>query len=203
MVSMRKPLSTIVSLFGAAAGIGLVAGVGSVAVTENGQAIAASAGHAFATRGRAVSKKGLDLIKQFEGLRLSAYPDPGTGSDPWTIGVGATIYPDGRKVKKGDTITEAQAMEYLAHDVARFSDGVSSLLGSAPTTQGQFDAMTSLAFNVGLTNLKESTLLRLHKEGDYAGTTNQFSRWRFAAGKELPGLVKRRTAEAALYGGQA
>lgn len=149
--------------------------------------------------GMVVSKKGLDLIKRSEGCKLTAYPDPASGGDPWTIGYGAT----GAGIKKGVVWTQAQADSRLADDVSRFADGVSSLIGSAPTTQGQYDAMVSLAFNVGLTNLKESTLLRLHKEGDYAGAANQFARWRFAAGKELPGLVKRRAAEAALYGGQA
>jgi GH24 family phage-related lysozyme (muramidase) len=146
-----------------------------------------------------VSKKGLDLIKQFEGCKLAAYPDPGTGGAPWTIGYGHT----GAEVKKGLVWTQAQADSALADDVSRFADGVSALLGSAPTSQGQYDAMVSLAFNVGLGNLKESTLLRLHKEGDYAGAADQFARWRFAAGKELPGLVKRRAAEAALYRGRA
>jgi len=149
--------------------------------------------------GRSISKKGLDLIKQSEGCKLTAYPDPGTGGAPWTIGYGHT----GPEVKKGLVWTQAQADSALADDVSRFADGVSALLGSAPTTQGQFDAMVSLAYNIGLGNFRESTLLRLHKEGDYAGAANQFARWRFAAGKELPGLVKRRAAEAALYWGQA
>jgi lysozyme len=67
---------------------------------------------------------GLSLIRQAEGLRLRAYPDPGTGGEPWTIGRGTTIYPDGRKVRPGDRCTEQQADEYKAHDVRRFERAV-------------------------------------------------------------------------------
>jgi len=151
----------------------------------------------YPARGRVVSKKGLDLIKQSEGCKLTAYPDPATGGDPWTIGYGAT----GTGIRKGVVWTQVQADQRFAADVQRFADGVSSLLGAAPTTQGQFDAMVSLAFNVGLGNFRESTLLRLHKEGDYAGAANQFARWNKAAGKVMAGLTRRREAEAALYRG--
>ena len=145
--------------------------------------------------GLVVSKKGLDLIKSFEGLRLDAYPDPGSGGDPWTIGYGAT----GSGIKKGVRWTEAQANDRLTDDVSRFADGVASLIGDAPTTQGQFDAMTSLSFNVGLANFGSSTLLKKHKAGDHNGAAAEFLRWNKAAGKVLAGLTRRREAEAALY----
>lgn len=146
---------------------------------------------------RTVGKAGLDLIKSFEGLELKAYPDPATGGDPWTIGYGHT----GPEVKPGLVWTQAQANNAIADDVTRFSSGVSDLIGAAPTTAGQFDAMVSLAYNVGLGSLKESTLLRLHKEGDYAGAAAQFIRWNKAAGKVMAGLTRRREAEGKLYRG--
>lgn len=148
-----------------------------------------------ATVSRTVGKAGLDLIKSFEGLELKAYPDPATGGDPWTIGYGHT----GPEVKPGLIWTQAQANNAIADDVTRFADGVSKLVGAAPTTGGQFDAMVSLAYNIGLGNFKESTLLRLHKEGDYAGAAGQFIRWNKAAGKVMAGLTRRREAEAKLY----
>lgn len=147
---------------------------------------------------RKTSAAGIALIKQFEGLRLKAYPDPGSGGEPWTIGIGTTVYPDGRKVRPGDTITEAQAEDFLRHDLARFEAAVSKLVGEN-ATQGQFDALVSFAYNVGPEALRTSTLLRLHNAGDYAGAAGQFARWSKAAGKTLPGLVRRRAAEAALY----
>lgn len=143
-----------------------------------------------------VSKKGLDLIKAFEGCRLRAYPDPATGGDPWTIGFGTT----GPSIKKGLVWTQAQANNALADDVCKFSDGVLKLLDGAPVTQGQLDALTSFSYNVGLGNLKTSTLLKRHKAGDYAGAKAQFGKWVNANGKRMNGLVKRRAAEAALYG---
>lgn len=146
-----------------------------------------------------VSPNGLALIKRFEGLSLRAYPDPGTGGKPWTIGIGATVYPDGRVVKAGDTITAEQAEEYLRHDLARFEAAVTKLTGGV-ATQGQFDALTSLAYNIGSEALRTSTLLRKHNEGDHAGAQKEFPRWNKAGGRVMAGLVKRRAAEAALYG---
>ena len=148
-----------------------------------------------ATR-RTISAKGLSLIKVFEGLRLKAYPDPGTRSEPWTIGYGHT-----GSVKPGDVVTEAQAESLLIKDVARFEDAVSKLCPI--TTQGQFDALVSFAFNCGEIALKESTLRRLHNEGDYAGARDQFKRWSRAGGKVLAGLTRRRAAEAALYASES
>lgn len=144
----------------------------------------------------ALSEKGRDLIKSFEGLRLKAYPDPATGGDPWTIGYGAT----GPDIKSGLVWTQAQADARFKADSDKFAASVAALIGAAPTTQGQFDALVSLAYNIGTGNLKTSTLLRLHKEGDYAGAKGQFCRWDKANGKVMAGLTRRRAAEAALYG---
>lgn len=135
------------------------------------------------------------LIKQFEGCRLTAYPDPGSGGDPWTIGHGAT----GPGIHKGVTWTQAQADARLAEDVAKFAKGVDAAIGSAPTTEGQRAALICFAYNVGLQALRESTLLKLHKAGDHIGAAAQFGRWNKAAGKVMAGLSRRREAEAAVY----
>jgi GH24 family phage-related lysozyme (muramidase) len=139
------------------------------------------------------------LVKQFEGCELSAYPDPGSGGDPWTIGYGAT----GPGIAKGVTWTQAQCDQRLADDLERFAVGVNSALNGAPTTQNEFDAMVSLAFNIGLENFRRSTLLRMHQDGDKAGAAEQFARWNKASGKVLNGLTRRRAAEAALYRDEA
>jgi lysozyme len=140
-----------------------------------------------------ISDNGISLIKRFEGLVLTAYPDPGTGDDPWTIGYGHT----GPDVHPGLTITQESAEGLLRGDLMRFEAGIAN--AATPCSQGQFDALVSFAFNLGLKNLLGSTLLRLHRAGDYAGAAAQFSRWTRAAGRVMPGLVKRRAAEAELY----
>lgn len=156
-------------------------------------ALADALGLSGESSGRVTSADGMALIKSFEGLSLKAYPDPGSGGDPWTIGYGATL-----NVKRGDTITQAEADAFLRRDLARFEKAVNRL--APTTTQGQFDAMVSLAFNVGEGNLSGSTLLRMHNAGDYAGAQGQFARWNRAAGRIMAGLTRRRTAEAAMYG---
>lgn len=149
--------------------------------------------------GSPVPESALDLIKQFEGCKLTAYPDPGSGGDPWTIGWGST----GAGIKKGVTWTQAQADARLVEDVRYFADGVRGLLGGAKTSDTQFGAMISLAYNVGLANFGSSTLLKLHKAGDYAGAADQFLRWNRAGGLVLAGLTRRREAERRVYLGKA
>ncbi|MDH7971059.1 lysozyme [Sphingomonas sp. AR_OL41] len=136
----------------------------------------------------------ISLIKQFEGCRLKAYPDPGTGGAPWTIGYGS---PSG--IKPGMVWTQAMADAALAKDVGIKATGVMALLGNHQTTQGQFDALVSFAFNCGLANLKASTLIKKHLAGDYKGAALEFAKWNKAAGKVMAGLTKRRAAEAVLY----
>ena len=141
------------------------------------------------------SQKIVDFIKSFEGLRLSAYtPVPG---DRPTIGYGAT----GPDIKLGMKWTQAQADARLKADVERFADGVEKAIGKAPTKQHQFDALVSFAFNCGLGNLNASTLLKLHKAGEYDAAASQFGRWDKAGGRVLAGLTRRRAAEAAIYRG--
>jgi lysozyme len=142
----------------------------------------------------ATSQAGIELIKQFEGCELHAYPDPGTGGDPWTIGYGHT----GPDTKKGRTVTLQEAEDLLKQDLRKFEQGVSQLL-TVSVTQPQFDALVSFAYNCGLQNLKTSTLLRLCNQGDKAAAAEQFARWNKAAGKVMAGLTRRREAEKALF----
>lgn len=143
------------------------------------------------------SKRIEEFIKGFEQLRLKAYmPTP---NDVPTIGWGST----GADIKMGMVWTEAQADARFAKDLADFAKAVSDKLGTAPTTQDQFDAMVSLAYNIGKGAFAESTLLRLHKEGNYAGAAAQFGRWNKQKGVELKGLTRRRAAEERIYRGLA
>lgn len=142
-----------------------------------------------------LSQRGIDLIKQFEGYSSKAYPDPATGGAPWTIGYGTT-----KGVKPGMVITAQQAEKMLRDDVAKFESGVSSLI-TAPTTQGQFDAMVSLAYNIGLGNFGKSTLLKKHNARCYTCAADQFRVWNRANGKVMNGLTKRRAAEREVYMG--
>lgn len=139
-----------------------------------------------------------DLIKSFEGLVLHAYPDPGSGNEPWTIGYGTTIYPDGNKVKKGDTATKEQAEAWLRFDVDRFAAKVYACTGDLQPRQ--FDALVSFAYNVGIGNLEKSTLLRKVKANpNDPSIAAEFLKWNKAAGKVMAGLTKRRAKEAEVY----
>ncbi|MGE8143034.1 lysozyme [Novosphingobium sp. NPDC080210] len=148
---------------------------------------------------------GVALIKQFEGChkpigqgRFQAYPDPGTGGKPWTIGWGSTTDAEGKPIVPGTVWTQAQCDAQLVRDLARFEREVAQAVAGAPTTQNQFDAMVSFHYNTGA--IARSTLLRKHRAGDYAGAQAEYGRWNKAAGKVLAGLTRRRAAEAELYG---
>ena len=139
------------------------------------------------------------LIERDEGDVLTAYPDPGTGGDPWTIGYGHT----GPDVTPGLTITEAQAQILLAGDLHKFEEGVKELVGTAPTNDNQFSAMVSLSYNIGLGNYGRSSVLRFHNQGNYQQAADAFLLWDKAAGNVLPGLVRRRRQEREAYLGLA
>ena len=134
------------------------------------------------------------LIKKFEGCRLTAYPDPATGGDPWTIGYGHT----GPEVKRGFTIGQNIADAYLLKDVQWFADGVSACV-TLPIAQQRMDAMVSLAYNIGLKAFRNSTLLRMVNKGDLVGAADEFLKWNHANGKVMPGLTARRLAERSLF----
>lgn len=137
-----------------------------------------------------MSERGLGLIRKFEGLRLHAYAD---AARVWTIGYGHT----GPDVHAGMEIEPERAEQLLQADAARFEKGVAAIAGAC--TQGQFDALVSFAFNIGLGALKSSTLLRKHRAGDHRGAAAEFGRWVHSGGRTLQGLVLRRAAEAELY----
>jgi len=165
-----------------------------------------------AVTGRTTSKAGLDLIKSFEscakaigGGRFEAYPDPAPGNNglPVTIGWGSTRDFDGKPIKLGTVWTQEQCDRKKAEDMAVFERDVSAMIGNTPTTQGQYDALVSLCYNIGQGNLRTSTLMRKHRAKDYDGAADEFARWTRAGGQVLRGLVRRRAAEAALYRGEA
>ena len=137
------------------------------------------------------SENGLKLIKEFEGLRLEAYY---CASNVLTIGYGST----GPHVTPGMTITEQQAEELLVRDLRRFEETVNKAT-EVSLTQSMFDALVSFTFNCGSDAYKNSTLLRLLNAGDYEGAAGQFSRWVNGANGPLPGLVRRREAEEAMF----
>ncbi|ALL39105.1 MULTISPECIES: lysozyme [Serratia] len=142
-----------------------------------------------------ISDDGMALIKRFEGLRLQAYQD---SVGVWTIGYGWTQPVAGRKVGAGMAIDAATAERLLVCGVAQFEQGVERLV-AVTITQGQFDALVSFAYNLGLRALEKSTLLRRLNAGDRQGAADQFGRWVNAGGVRLDGLVARRAAERALF----
>ena len=142
-----------------------------------------------------ISEKGVTLIKQFEGLALRAYLCP---AGVLTIGYGHT----GKDVFAGQTITEADASELLRKDVARFEAAVNRYVASE-INQNQFDALVSFTYNVGEGALQKSSLLRLVNNNPSDPAIQQaFLMWTKAGGKILPGLERRRKAEADLYFGK-
>jgi len=142
-----------------------------------------------------LSKNGLNLIEHYEGLRLFAYQD---SIGLWTIGYGTTVYPNGKRVAKGDACTVEQANDYIKHDVAKFEKGVNDLV-HVPLNQNQFDALVSFAYNLGLGNLGSSTLLKLVNKSQFETAANEFQKWNKAGGKIVAGLTVRRQAESNLF----
>lgn len=135
----------------------------------------------------------LEIIKRNEGLRLDAYEDV---VGVWTIGYGDT----GPDVKRGLRITEEEAERRLADRLAReFEPGVLAAIRPAPTTVNQFSAMVSLAYNIGVRAFTSSTVVRMHKAGDYVAAAEAFNLWVKAGGRVYAGLVRRRQEEAELY----
>lgn len=140
------------------------------------------------------SQAGIDLIKSHEGLRLEWYLCP---ANKPTIGYGHVIL-SGEQHLKAAPITEPQAEAILAQDLVKFERSVLRQV-KVVLSQGEFDALVSFAFNIGGTALSKSTLLRKLNAGDREGAANEFGRWVFANKRKLPGLVKRREDEAALF----
>ena len=141
------------------------------------------------------SEAGLALIEEFEGCVLRAYPDPGNPAtgEPWTIGYGHT-----RGVRSGDSCTRDQALAWLREDLAESEAAVGRLV-RVPLEQHELDALVSFTFNLGAGNLERSTLLRKLNAGDRAGAAAEFPKWNRGASGVLPGLVRRRAAEQAMF----
>lgn len=154
-----------------------------------------------------VSQRCIDNIKKDEGVRQRPYQCPAL---LWTVGVGHVIDPMHGRMKLEDrknlpipagwdrTLSMEEVDEILRQDLARFELGVSRLI-TVPLTQGQFDALVSFSFNVGLGNLQNSTLRMKVNRKDFEGAAEQFLVWTKAGGKVLPGLVKRRTHEKEIF----
>lgn len=138
------------------------------------------------------SKEAKDKIKEFEGCRLKAYKCP---AGVWTIGYGHT-----GGVVRGTTITKERADELLDYDLLRFEREIGKIQG---LTQRQFDALVSFTFNVGIGNFLKSTLRRkvLADKRDKT-IPKEFLKWKYAGGKVLQGLVRRREWEAEWWGGE-
>jgi lysozyme len=142
-------------------------------------------------------KSCIELVKEFEGCYLDAYKDP-IGIP--TIGIGTIKYPDGRKVKMGDKITLKQAEELLMHELNTKAIAIQHHFFNVAINQNQFDALLSFTYNLGVGALGKSTLLKKVKSNhNDPSIRNEFMKWVRARGRVLPGLVRRRKAEADLY----
>jgi len=140
-----------------------------------------------------ISKEGLSLIKKFEGCELEAYLCP---AGVWTIGYGHT-----KDVKEGDKINRDEADYLLQEEMIEYESYINDFV-EVPLNQNQFDALCSWVYNLGPTNLKNSTMLRVLNEEKYADVPQQIKRWNKAGGEVLDGLIKRREAEAKMFAGE-
>ena len=133
---------------------------------------------------------GIDIVKEAEGLRLSAYLCP--AGIP-TIGYGHT-----KGVKLGDTCTKEQAEKWLENDFFTAKQEVKAVV-KVPLRENQLDALASFVFNLGVRKLTQSTLLKKLNAGDYSGAAAEFDKWVFAGKVKLNGLIKRRAKERKLF----
>jgi lysozyme len=154
-----------------------------------------------------ISDKALKMIAHHEGTRYKPYRCPAA---LWTIGVGHVLYPEQGKLTMAERMqfplkiehfrifSKEEVDEILKADLARFVRGVSKYC-PVIASQGQLDALVSFSFNVGLGALQRSTLRQKHNRGDYEGAAQEFLKYTRGGGKVLPGLVKRRNDERAIY----
>ena len=140
-----------------------------------------------------ISQEGLALIKKFEGCELKAYRCP---ANVLTIGYGVT-----KGVTEDMEITQQEADEMLAGELIEYTEYINNMVKVA-LNQSQFDALTAWIYNLGPTNFKDSTLLRVLNEGRYNEVPQEIKRWNKANGQVLNGLIKRREAEALLFQGK-
>lgn len=143
-----------------------------------------------------LSKSGLDHLVEYEGIKLTPYLD--SIKKP-TIGIGNTFYEDGTAVTMNDPpITIERAYELANNVLKQFEEAVNTLV-TVELTQNQFDALVCFVYNVGINNLKRSTLLRLLNEGKIDEAAKEFPKWNKAGGKEIAGLTRRRISEQRLF----
>lgn len=141
-----------------------------------------------------VSNRLIEFLKAREGLRLTAYRDPGDPKGPWTVGYGHT----GPEVVKGYTVTAKIAEDDLRKDIQWAEAAVLDCV-KKPLTQSQFDALVSLTYNIGRTQFAGSTLVRKLNAGDVSGAAAEFDRWIHNDGKVVKGLILRRAAERKMF----
>ena len=142
-----------------------------------------------------ISKNGIEFIRQLEGEKLTAYPDI---VGIWTIGVGHTGFVDGKPVARGMAITKEKSKEILTADLKHFESAVNDAV-KVTLTQNQFDALVSLAFNIGEGAFARSTLVNKLNAGDKKGAAEQFLVWKNAGGRVSQGLLNRRQKEKAMF----
>lgn len=154
-----------------------------------------------------ISDKAIEMIRHHEGVRLKPYRCPAA---LWTIGVGHVLYPEQGKLPFAERLkyplqiehfrnfSQDEVNEILKNDLKRFEAGVRRLCPNS-LSQPRLDALVSFAFNVGLGSLQKSSIRMKHNRGDFEGAADAFLMWTKAAGKVLPGLVKRRNDERRLY----
>ena len=143
-----------------------------------------------------ISNKGLELIKEFEGFSANAYLCP--AKIP-TIGYGNTFWEDGRKVRIGEQISKSKALELLEFVANKdFANKIFPFI-EVSISQNQFDAMVSLAYNIGVGAFSNSTLLKRVNAKDFLGAANEFLKWDKSNGKPLLGLTRRRQREKELF----
>ena len=145
-----------------------------------------------------VNEHGLALIKRFEGFRAAAYRD---ATGVWTIGYGHTSMAGEPRVTSRTVISRNEATIILARDINTFAEGVVKAL-KVKVNDNQFSALVSFAYNVGLGNFQKSSVLATVNAQDFVAVGHRLSLWNKAGGKVLPGLVKRRAAEAELFASQ-
>lgn len=138
------------------------------------------------------SKYSTDLIKKWEGCKLTAYKCP---AGKWTIGYGNTTYEDGSSVKEGDKITQARAEQMLTSYLEK---EVYPYLKGAGLSDNQISAASSLIYNVGWSSFCRSKCWRAMKDKDWGEVYNNWD-WIKASGKVMKGLIKRRAEELALF----
>lgn len=145
-----------------------------------------------------LTQEGFDLIKAHEGLRLKAYPDPGTRGEPYTIGYGHTSAAGPPKVYLGLTITQEQAEEIFKRDLKKFENHVRFSV-KVPITDNQFSALVSFCYNVGPTTFTKSSVLKAVNDSRFDLVPAKLALYNRAAGKVLKGLVRRRAEEGKLF----